>query len=65
MDMDSNLDDKNDRYLNSEFSSSSITLLNGRSIKGSGALTTADTSIEKVKKVKSGNSSVKFRFFKR
>ena len=52
MDMDSNLDDKNDRYLNSEFSSSSITLLNGRSIKGSGALTTADTSIEKVKKSK-------------
>ena len=52
MDMDSNLNDKNDRYLNSEFSSSSITLLSGRSIKGSGILTTADTSDEKVKKSK-------------
>jgi len=63
MDMDSNLDDKNDRYLNSEFASSSITLMNGKTIRGSGALTTADTTDEKVKKSKvaiaqsnSGNS---------
>ena len=52
MDVDSNLDDKNDRYLNSEFSSSSVTLMTGKTISGSGALTTADTSAEKVEKAK-------------
>ena len=52
MDMDSNLDNKNDRYLNSEFSSSSVTLMPGKTISGSGALTTADTSAEKVEKTK-------------
>ena len=52
MDVDSNLDDKNDRYLNSEFSSSSVTLMPGKTISGSGALTTADTSAEKVEKAK-------------
>ena len=52
MDMDSNLDNKNDRYLNSEFSSSSVTLMPGKTISGSGVLTTADTSAEKVEKSK-------------
>jgi len=52
MDMDSNLDNKNDRYLNSEFSSSSVTLIPGKTISGSGVLTTADTSAEKVEKSK-------------
>ncbi|WP_147369684.1 autotransporter-associated N-terminal domain-containing protein, partial [Fusobacterium hwasookii] len=52
MDMDSNLDNKNDRYLNSEFSSSSVTLMPGKTISGSGVLTTADTSAEKVEKAK-------------
>ena len=52
MDVDSNLDNKNDRYLNSEFSSSSVTLMTGKTISGSGALTTAHTSAEKVEKAK-------------
>nr|WP_314115470.1 autotransporter-associated N-terminal domain-containing protein [uncultured Leptotrichia sp.] len=52
MDMDANLDDKNDRYLNSEFASSSVTLRAGKTISGSGALTTADVNAEKVKKSK-------------
>ncbi len=40
VDVDSNLDNASDAYLNSEFSSSSVTLHSGKTISGSGAVTT-------------------------
>ena len=49
VDINSNLDNGADAYLNSEFSSSSITVANGVIISGSGVLTTPTTLASKAK----------------
>ena len=49
VDVDSNLDSSSDAYLNSEFSSSSVTVNNGVTISGSGAITSPATLASKSK----------------
>lgn len=49
IDTEVNLDDVNDKYLNSEFSSSSVTLHAGKTISGSGKITTPPAKAKKSK----------------